>query len=263
MQKGIWLIHLLQMILRGDVAVKDALLFGAARYQLKPTGFTFQGIRFERADHIMWSIVADIFINRVYTPVGMDIQPNDVIVDIGAHRGGFVAYAARLTANKVLAFEPNADNYASLVSLVQTNNLRNVTIHNVAVGSRTGMAVLNLSSSHSRHTLRTRETMRGESPTGFVQVKVKSLDECLADVKVIHFLKMDCEGAENEILLNASDTTLSKIRRLVAETHEPFDSQGIIQLCEHLKKYFSRLVLINQNQQDLGYLYAWSENELK
>lgn len=54
-----------------------------------------------------------------------------------------------------------------------------------------------------------------------MQVKVKRLDQFMEEheIETIDLLKLDCEGAEYEILFSLSDHAYSKVKRIAMETH--------------------------------------------
>jgi phenylpropionate dioxygenase-like ring-hydroxylating dioxygenase large terminal subunit len=60
----------------------------------------------------------------------------------------------------------------------------------------------------------------------FIDVPTTSLDKFISENKIkrIDFLKMDCEGAEYEILFGSRPETLRKISRISMEYH-PIDSR--------------------------------------
>ena len=256
MQKGAWIRNLGRRIADGSLPLHEAAGFAVARYARGRTSVVMEGLRFNGVDHVLWSALADVFVNRVYSPPGMHIVGKQTVVDIGAHRGSFTAFAARRTTGTVLAYEPEPENYASLRNLVASNSLRNVHACNVAVGGYTGNAVLHLSKSSSRHSL-TRSAMPQEEAGGDIPIKLITLEDSLASLGPIDLLKMDCEGAEAEILMKASDATLENIRSLAAETHYPIRSDTMRAMQAVLKRHFSKVIVVDQGQQDLGYLYAW------
>lgn len=259
MKRGDWIVNLAFRILRGDLSLFEGLSFGLARIKPKPVSISLNGMRFDEVDHIYWSILADVFINRVYFPANFIVGPNDVVVDIGAHRGGFTSYAALHTSNTVLAFEPDPTNFSRLEEHVKRNNLRNIIAHNVAIGGETGKSKLYISTSSSRHSL---YSDHGVTDDIILQadVNVISLDECLRNLELVSLLKMDCEGAEFEILMHAEDKTLNKIQKLVMETHDPLDSQKLAKLCGRIKACFPNIKTVDQQKDNLGYLYAWKSD---
>ena len=70
-------------------------------------------------------------------------------------------------------------------------------------------------------------------------------------------LKLDCEGAEYNILFGAPDETLKRIRRIVMEYHDSLTSHTHRDLVKFLsEKGFHVQVTPNYVHDDLGYLYA-------
>src|SRR5262245_51828356 len=55
-------------------------------------------------------VVTPVFHKHVYTPPGLELRPEDTVVDIGANIGAFAVYAAQRTRGRVLAIEPHPDN---------------------------------------------------------------------------------------------------------------------------------------------------------
>ena len=103
MKKGEWAFNLAGRILQGDLSLAEGLSFGLARIKAKPISVSLKGIKFAQVDHVLWSILADVFVNHVYLPSNFYIRPTDIVIDIGAHRGGFTSFAAQRTSNTVFA----------------------------------------------------------------------------------------------------------------------------------------------------------------
>jgi FkbM family methyltransferase len=257
MKRGAWTLNLLHQILRGDLSFIDGLSFGLARIRPKPVSISLHGIRFDEVDHTFWGVLVDIFLKRVYLPAHFTICPDDIVVDIGAHRGGFTTFAAQRTSNEVIAFEPDPVNFCRLQKHIEQNNLQNVFAHNAAIGGQTGKSSLFLAPSSSGHSSHKSQVGTHNNAMRQIEVNVVSLDEALAPLDQVHFLKMDCEGAEFDILMHAKGETLDKIEKLAMETHDPIQSQKIRQLCDRLGQYFPHLELVDQEQENLGYLYGW------
>lgn len=56
------------------------------------------------------------------------------------------------------------------------------------------------------------------------------------NIKKIDLLKMDCEGAEYEIITSLNVKDLSKIKRIVMEAHQGPDSKNHIWMKNYLEK---------------------------
>lgn len=156
-----------------------------------------------------------------YDDDSLPIHPADIVVDIGAHIGAFSVWAAkRAPQGRVYAFEPNRENYDLLVENVRLNGLTNVETFHAAVSDREGEAVLFHSKyssvSHSFFESGDRDcaTVRSISLAGIMESN--RLDR-------VDYLKVDAEGAEYLILLNAPPETLKKVNRIFIEFHDSLD----------------------------------------
>ena len=149
------------------------------------------------------------------------INPTDVIIDIGAHIGSFSVWAARQAPQgHVYAYEPNDENFFFLEENKNLNNLANLEIFKLAVSEKDGKASFfnsdHLSMSHSFF-----ETNVENSTT----VRTVSLAGILEANKIQHvdYLKIDAEGAEYLILLNAQPEVLNKVDKILLEYHDYLD----------------------------------------
>jgi FkbM family methyltransferase len=163
-------------------------------------------------------VVWEIWKAKIYDDLRFPIQPNDVIVDIGAHIGGFAIRAAKLAHNgNVYAYEASSKNYALLEKNRQLNNTEHLHIHNNAVSHQSGAMEFFMPSDNGALGSLMQET---NSPMEMVEATTLAEIIKVNNIQRIDYLKMDVEGAEYDILFNCSDETLSKIRRIVMEYHE-------------------------------------------
>src|SRR5215217_2807320 len=173
--RGAWIRNLLLLTLQGNIPIRDALIFSSARVRSKPVSFHFCDLWFENVDHTFWGILADVYLNHVDLPANFFIHPNDIVVDVGAHRGGFASFAARCTANKILAFEPDPLNFMLLQKHIEQNHLQNITACQAAIGTKSGESTLFVSNSSSRHSLYS-DLMPGHHFIDQIRVDMISLD---------------------------------------------------------------------------------------
>jgi FkbM family methyltransferase len=173
--------------------------------------------RHNRSDFHM---IDEIWAYRQYDYFGYRVAPGDVVVDIGANIGTFSVYAAAACgASRVVSFEPFADNYRILCKNVDQNKLHMVTCVNRAVAGTAGTRTLRLNASDSgSHSLVSGALERA------VEVDCYTLEDVFQRFSLtkIDYLKMDCEGAEYEILENAT-SRLQQIGRISMETHVTSD----------------------------------------
>ena len=252
--KGKWLLNIPRRVLDGSLTVSEALGYVRWRISQQPS-LQIEGIRFERVDPLLWGLITEVFINREYTPKGFGIGRSDVVVDIGSHHGVFAAFAATRTSGPIVAVEPDAISYGFLERLVETNGLSNVTPVQAAVSDASGAARLFLSSGSSRHTLVGVDQRTGEDLQNSVMVQTTSLDDLLASHPVVHFLKMDCEGAEYGIMDASPDSLLAKIERLVMEVHGLGEEERFRSLVRRLESSFAD-VSFRRISETMGIVYA-------
>lgn len=164
--------------------------------------------------------VVEIWHEQPYTPKNFEIGPQDVVFDLGANVGNFSIYAAQRTAGAVYSFEPVPANFALLSENARLNNADNIVPINAAVTATPGSISLNLSAASTAHSIVKSEYSSGQTIT----VKSVNLEEFCREQNIgkIDFLKVDCEGAENEIILNLSDAFVNNIDKIVLEYHERF-----------------------------------------
>lgn len=176
---------------------------------------TWQGIKIQPRNFTDLDILTEVFVMHSYDQKPHRIPLNGVIVDVGAHMGIFSIYAATVRkAIKVVSYEPCPDNFDALIKNVELNSLSDV-IKPIAkaVAGKKEKRSLQLSGSNDSHSL----LGNGES----IEVQCVTLKDVLDDNNLSHvdFLKLDCEGAEHEILQNVDRTTIDRIDMIGMEFH--------------------------------------------
>lgn len=146
------------------------------------------------------------------------IHPDDVIIDIGAHIGSFSVWAAQqAVSGRVYSFEPDPENFTLLEENVKLNGLSNLFIVNSAVADMRGQVRLFTSDYHNMTHSFFEEKARGNS-----MVDTLSLADILQDygLEKVHYLKIDAEGAEYQILLNTPARVLRQVDKIFIEYHD-------------------------------------------
>lgn len=164
----------------------------------------------------------EIFMDECYL-VGLEreIPSDSTIIDIGANAGYFTLFIASLRPRaKLFSFEPVPVNYAQLKRHRDLNSTRKIKCFPLAVAGHAG--VINLTfdprdSFTTSATIFTSEKEAGES----LAVPCVTLQELMDEngIGKCDLLKMDCEGAEYDILYNCPPNYLQRIDQIDMEVH--------------------------------------------
>lgn len=154
--------------------------------------------------------VIGTFIRRDYG----EAAPGKIVVDVGASLGSFSLAAAQQGAAKVLAYEAAPESFKILSENIGLNRLQNkIRPLRLGVAGRSGKRAFFLAAF---------------SPlSSFFGKGAKTDVDCvtLADIfkehrlKKLDLLKLDCEGAEYEILYRTPAEILAKIKEIRLEYH--------------------------------------------
>lgn len=157
-----------------------------------------------------------VFVENLYWPAGFELALDATVVDVGAHIGTFTLQAAaRVPDGRVIAYEPEPENYRYLEHNVRANNFKRVQTFRSAVAAKEGMRRLYLKEGRATggHSM--------FAPGGpSIVVPCTTLLGIIQKHGTIDYLKLDCEGAENEILLETDEGVFSYIRRIAMEQHD-------------------------------------------
>ena len=213
------------------------------------------GLRFRVAHYVdAWTILQVLGRNDYGVGRAEDWR---VVVDVGANIGAFSVLAATAAPlARVYSYEPSADTCELLTSNLELNGLASrVVVHQRALAGRPGPVTLYAPEPSALRSTRVGRAGPGHPTTTVAAVTLaqafadNALDRC-------DFLKMDCEGAEYEILAACPADLFTRIDRIALEFHE-WGGAHHGQLVEILERHaFVVTVIYDDLDHDTGYLFA-------
>jgi FkbM family methyltransferase len=162
-------------------------------------------------------IIQEVFYEKIYN---LNLKNPRNIIDIGGHIGLFsIEKALKYSSSVVWSYEPNKDTFEIFSENVAMNNIKNIKIFDIGVSSKAGKHLFYKD--------------RNPSVSGFYKASSKHTKDIIGTIsledvfrinkiKYCDLLKIDCEGAEFEILLNTPDHIFKKIGKLLVEYHDDF-----------------------------------------
>ncbi len=201
------------------------------------------GLSIKRQESVEY-IVSEIWDDHCYDK-SISINPGDVVVDLGANQGIFSLYAAQKGAT-VYAVEPDIANYKSLLENIEINNFqRKIIPFNFAISyvngnidlfvpksnidSASGLITTNVAVCNSFSRLNIDEVEK-------ITVKSYRFSDFLEliDRVNIDLLKIDCEGAELEILSSGDTDDFINIEKITMETHGGYTEKDLYSMVKLL-----------------------------
>jgi FkbM family methyltransferase len=173
-------------------------LRSGARYMVRPGTMDLAAVN-ETAFH-------DPYLRSNY----VTISPDATVIDVGANIGDFAVRAARLCPlGRVIAVEPMPLYGGMIETQAKLNDLRNITWVSAALSGENGETTIGaIGSAYAAH------------GTPDQAVRVITLERLVQEQGLarIDLLKLDCEGAEWQIL-PAADPVLPLVRQISMEYH--------------------------------------------
>ena len=209
------------------------------------------GLRFQvRSAMDVW-VIKETCLDRDYERYGARLQRGWTVFDIGAALGDFTLFAAQQVGEqgRVYAFEPFPESFALLVDNIKLNGALNVTAYPYAVAGKRGHLRLVAASEAVRNA-----TAPGSGPN---EVEAWSLEEALDRVERCDLMKVDCEGGEYDIFLQAGAAALGKVQAICMEYHDGVTPYSHCDLVRSLEAHgFQVSVYPSRVQPAIGFLKA-------
>lgn len=215
-------------------------IFTGLPVRLPTTIETRNGYRFRvRSAMDIW-IIKEICLDRDYERHSVPIEDGWTVLDIGAGLGDFSMFAARHNQRgTIYAYEPYPESYELLCVNARLNDAPNVRAFPMALSGCGGTVALDTSTGEPvRHSV-----VGGGGTEAIIEIECITLADVLDEhgIEQCDYLKMDCEGAEYEILMQADRQTLNRLRHLCIEYHDGFTPHSGVDLARFLEEHGFRV----------------------
>jgi FkbM family methyltransferase len=169
-----------------------------------------------------WWPTFEMFVEDVYhlTTLGdVVLAAGDVVLDLGSHIGtSAVLFATTWPDATIVCYEPNPETYRYLEKNIQRNHVR-AELHNEAIGATDGTTTL-FGVDEASCEASTSVEMPGQA----VEVPVAAFSRAMASAPgTVRVVKLDCEGAEHELLAVSTPELWSDVDVILLEYHRTSD----------------------------------------
>ena len=210
------------------------------------------GERFKITHYLDALTIKEIYLDKDYK---INTKAKDIIIDIGANIGTYSILQARNNPKAtVFSFEPAPKTFQLLKENIRLNKVSNIKTFKLGVAKSEGTRVFY---SHKASGLSSLSQKRQGMTKN--RIKTTTLVNIFKSnkLKYCDVLKMDCEGAEYEVLFNTQTRLFSKINSLVIEYHDSLTDYTHKELKDFLKQKGYQVKLIPHNlETDIGILFA-------
>lgn len=159
------------------------------------------------------------------------VRPGDLVVDVGANVGHYAVRLSKLVGSKgrVIALEPVPDTVSILSSVAAKLPLQNISIIGAAANDVSGLVPLSVPNFRSGlQNFYQANILGGESSQS--SCVAFRLDDLLAGLPRMTFLKVDAEGADSRVVRGARRTIETALPVLVVEALETAEAQWLVGL---------------------------------
>jgi len=166
-------------------------------------------------------VIEEVFVQEVYKS---DFA-NKVVIDVGAYLGESAIYFALQGAKKVIALEPDEENYKLALMNIRENNLENKTmlLNKALASNNSTINFYKYINSPYINSIDPNNMVRLDDKLVVKQVEATTLNQLLKIAgERVGLLKLDCEGCEYSVLNSFSDFDM--IDNIVLEYHNGFQN---------------------------------------
>ncbi len=171
-------------------------------------------------------------------------------IDIGANCGvATIILAKQNPESTIYSFEPDPNLFENLKKNVTENNLTNVKLFNYAV-TKNNINSLELyfhplyTGGNTTYSDLDAFNNYFNKETNFINVNAISLDDIIKtnNIDTIKLLKIDCEGAEYDIISDSQEFKRNKIENMVGEFHNLIYNTKVTMSAEELLTYSKKYI---------------------
>ena len=187
----------------------------------------------------------------------IDFKDGDVVIDIGGNIGMVSIYLAKkYPFLKIYAFEPVKQNYENFLKNIELNNINKdiIKVFNLAI-TKDRRDVILTSPFDNSGASNIYNNFRGSGniiSNNDISIKSITFDDIFANNNILKckLLKIDCEGAEYEILYSANVENLKNCEYMRAEFHGKKSKQK--DLYNHCNKFIKNIDVMYNSDDNIN-----------
>jgi len=183
-------------------------------------------------------IVDEICRKGVYDGILGFVNLESIVIDIGANIGIFSIRAGKKASlGKVFCFEPEPRNFEILNKNIRVNNMESLFVVKQKAVADTVRFTRFYFDEYNSGGGSLYNTEIGKK-SGLLEVRTTTLNDIFEyyKIKQCDVLKLDCEGAEGEILTSTNPEIFPKIKSMAIEWHPDLNKITLNELRDFLKK---------------------------
>ena len=252
-----WFLFKLRILLKSIEIFRNWYLYPLVYFNLTSKPFVIFETRTDlklkiRTKSTDLMALTHVWLIEEYRNADFKIGNNDTVVDVGAHIGLFSLFAAQFCKKgRVFCFEPVNDNYELLLENIKLNNITNIIPFNCAVSQNSSKVKIFLNDDQSSHSMFIPNSESIEVPSISIHDIFKE-----NEIKKCDLLKLDCEGAEYDIIKSIKQEFFGFINKIAIEYHFADSKPDLLEeLVKKLKKSFFHITT-RELFSDIGFLFA-------
>ena len=209
----------------------------AAREQtieLRKSGYRF----ITRGVMDIWA-VKETFLDRFYERFSTSVGDGWTVIDIGGGIGDFTIFvASQNPKNIVYVFEPTPNSFQLLGENLRLNRIDNAQVFPQAIWSQDGELLIDTTVGEPGQFISKSIEPNGDWGSDKVLVPSITMESAFEAAGLAHcnLMKIDCEGAEFEILFNTPSSVLECVERIILEYHDNLTEYTHTDLVSHLSE---------------------------